>query len=165
MVYILNLKLNWRRKKKLLKILFWIVLNISNLNIGAFSTIWLQTKMKLFQLVQAHFATLGINANQSASPFNHKVLFGFSLLGSTIISIFIYAFREAKTIFEYIECVYAILFFTCLLVCFSTMVFQLSKSVEFYNFVEHNIHGKKKSVYENKIIHIHWNLIDGLNLF
>lgn len=99
--------------------------------------------MKLMQLVQKNFAELGIDSNPSAHPFNHKVLFGLFLLGSTVISIFMYAWHEANTFIEYTECIYAIFIITCLIICPLAIVLTMSKSIEFFRFAEQVLGGEK----------------------
>lgn len=108
--------------------------------------------MKLFQLVQQNFITLGINPNQSipqnTHPFSHRALFGLFLFGATIISPFLYALWEAKDLFEFTQSICTVLVTITSIISFLTFVFEMSKLVGFYDFAEKNIDGKK----------IHWNL-------
>lgn len=103
--------------------------------------------MKLFQLVQKNFAALGIHSNQSKQKFDHKILLGFFLFGSTLILSVIYVLREAKTLFEYARCISIIFVFICLITSLSTFAFKMSKYIELFEFTEKMIFdGERKSI-------------------
>lgn len=95
--------------------------------------------MKLFQLVQMNFAILGIHTSQSMNPFNHKILFGFTLFGSAIISMFMYILCEANTFFEYTHCICAIFVGIGVIINFAIFVFKTSKLIKFLESAEKNI--------------------------
>lgn len=115
-----------------------------------FSWVILSQKMKLFQLVHKNFVILGIDSNhsmpQNAYLYNHKILAGFSVLGLTIISCFMYILREANTFFDYAQCICSILVTITIILSFMTFASKTSKLEEFYDFAEKNIEGEEKSV-------------------
>lgn len=65
-------------------------------------------KMKIFQLTQKNFATVGVNPHLSLQsyPFNAKILTGFLITSLCLICNFMFAFFEAKTFIEYTQSVY-----------------------------------------------------------
>lgn len=103
--------------------------------------------MKLFQLVQHNFATLGFVLHPSMQPkansINYKIVWGFFLFGFTTISYVMFAMHEASRFIEFAVPIIACLFNVVMIVCYSTMARKLSKLIEIVDLVENNIDGEK----------------------
>lgn len=69
-------------------------------------------KIKILELTQKNFATIGIHPNlvDQSYPFNGKNLLLFLLLTSSVICNLMYVIREAKTFDEYTQSVYMLSF-------------------------------------------------------
>lgn len=92
--------------------------------------------MKIFQLTQRNFATIGISADsstQSSYQFNGQIFVGVFILGSIAICNFIYIFYEAETSAEYTESIFmstlSIPFFLALLI----LILNVKKLFELIN--------------------------------
>lgn len=87
--------------------------------------------MKIFTLIQTHYATLGIDrpSNQSTqtNPINNRILFGFSLFGCLISSQFVYIFCVANGFMDYIVCTCVTSESIIICVCLAAIVFRKAK--------------------------------------
>lgn len=65
-------------------------------------------RMKILQVTQKNFATVGISATLSTRtyPLNGQILLDFALLGLYFICYLMYTFFEAKTFAEYTQSIY-----------------------------------------------------------
>lgn len=92
--------------------------------------------MKLFQTVQKHYAALGISPSNRLAPKNPisgGVFFGFLLFGCSAVSQFVYIFRVANGLIEYMECAGSISGGIIIFVCFLPVVLRkatLFKSID-----------------------------------
>lgn len=60
--------------------------------------------MKILELVQQHYAILGVSASNQWTqkyPLNERVLFGLLLLGCSFVSHLLYIFRVASDFMDY----------------------------------------------------------------
>lgn len=61
--------------------------------------------MKIFQTIQAQYAILGVSSSNHSTRkymFSTRVLFGFLLIGCTIVSHFLYIFYVANDFMKYV---------------------------------------------------------------
>lgn len=96
--------------------------------------------MKIFQKFQIQYEILGISrtSNQlnEQSQFNERILFGILLYAYSIFSQFMYLFRFANGVMEYVESISfifgAIMIFTCFvaIVFNSTLLFENIDNME-----------------------------------
>ena len=65
-------------------------------------------KIKIFQIIQKNFATIGIGPNSAMQlrVFNGKILFTSLTLASFILSNLVYFFKDAETFTEYTQTIY-----------------------------------------------------------
>lgn len=83
-----------------------------------------EQKMKIFQTVQTHYATLGISfLNRSASS-SKRVNFGFLSFGCIFVSQSWYTFHVASSFMEYVEGICASSGTTINFACFAAIVFR-----------------------------------------
>lgn len=84
--------------------------------------------MKIFEIVQKHYAILGIgpSTQQLAQkyPFSERVILGFLLFGCGAILQFVYIFHVASGPMEYMECVCFLSGIIIMFVCFAAIVFR-----------------------------------------
>lgn len=87
----------------------------------------MEIKIEFFQTIQSNYAYFGITSHKVAQqyPFNWRLLFGFILFGCSIVSHFIYFFREANTYMEIIDCICATSGAVITCICFMAFVFQM----------------------------------------
>lgn len=96
------------------------------------------SKMKVFQLTQANFASAGIFANSTikSQRFNMEIVKSFLIIGSSITCSLMYAFLEANTFAEYTQSIYsgslaALIFFALVIIIFNVKkLFRLIKTCE-----------------------------------
>lgn len=86
----------------------------------------------LFELVQKNFAIMGITLTQSmqVNSFNGRIRFGFILLGMNIFHQYMYILNEAHGFQEYTESIYMASIGTVSFLCFSTVVFKMTRLFE-----------------------------------
>lgn len=85
--------------------------------------------MKIFKIIQKHYAVLGIGPpNQLAqkNAFNVRILIGFSLFGYLIASQLVYIFRVANGFIDYIVCICSTSAGIIVFIGFLSIVFQKS---------------------------------------
>lgn len=65
-------------------------------------------KIEIFQVIQKNLTTVGITPNLSTQPYplNGKIVMGFLILTSALISSCVYFFYFANTIVEYTQSTY-----------------------------------------------------------
>lgn len=83
--------------------------------------------MKIFKLVQSHYALLGLNSmHQSAQkyPMNATIVFGFLLLGCSVTLHFAYIFYVAEGFMDYMVCICSLCASFQITVCFAAFVFN-----------------------------------------
>lgn len=86
-----------------------------------------KVKIKILELVQRHYAILGITpSNQSPQKysFNRRVFFGFLLFGCVIVLHMMYIFRVANGFMDYIVCICSLSGNTITFICFAAVVFK-----------------------------------------
>lgn len=68
----------------------------------------LKSKMKILQIVQKNFETVGVHPNLKSHPYplNGKILMGIFILGMGVVCNFQYTFHEAKTFSESVQSMY-----------------------------------------------------------
>lgn len=85
-------------------------------------------RMKIFTIIQSQLAVLGItSSNQSAHyqyPMNRRVLFGFSLYGCCLVSLFGYLFHVANDFMEYVNSICTTSGISIMLFCFVAIVYK-----------------------------------------
>lgn len=89
----------------------------------------IQSKVKIFQVIQRHYADLGIcsSSNQlitQKSPFNGRLLFGFLLFGYFLASQLVHIFCIANGFLEYMEGVGAISATILVIIVLMAVVFR-----------------------------------------
>lgn len=86
-----------------------------------------QSNMKVFKVVQRHYATLGISASNRTSnfkPSKKRIVFGFLLFGGLIVSNLVYTFYVANGFMEYMECICATSATIIIFICFAAIVYR-----------------------------------------
>lgn len=126
-------------------------------------------KMKIFQLTQRNFATIGISADsstQSSYRFNGRIFVGVFILGSIAICNFIYIFYEAETSAEYTESIFmstlSIPFFLALLI----LILNVKKLFELINNCENLVNTsewRKSNSFLKNVIAIERNYFNHYN--
>lgn len=89
--------------------------------------------MKVFKLVQRHYATLGISSSNQwtqKSPFSPRELFVFSLFGCALISHFVYIFRVADGFMDYMVSLCSTSAGFMGIICFAAIDLRKSKLFE-----------------------------------
>lgn len=99
-----------------------------------------QLKVKAFEVVQKHYATIGIISiplqSSQKYPFSVRVFGGFLLFGCSIASHFVYMFYEANNFMEYMDCICATFASIMLFACFAiinserTLLFESIDKIE-----------------------------------
>lgn len=83
------------------------------------------SKIKVFQLTQKRFASIGIAANQS-KRFNWKILLGFLAISSYILSEMIFIImNDAQTFADYTQSIHICSIFAFQLFCFLIIVLKM----------------------------------------
>lgn len=106
--------------------------------------------MKAFQIVQKHYAILGIGCLSQQStqnypnPFNEKILVSFLFYGCILSSHFIYIFHVASGYTEYIESISATCGVIITLICYATVVFKRNAPFKLIENVEQFIATSEK---------------------
>lgn len=104
-------------------------------------------KMKIFKIIQRHYAILGIFPSSNQSPktwsFNKRVLIGFSLFGCLIISKFLYIFRGDTGFIEYMDGICTTLLSILSFLCFAIIVFRRATLFEGIDNIEKLIETSK----------------------
>lgn len=104
-------------------------------------------KMKIFQIIQRHFAILGISPSSNRSSqtysFNGRILFGFLLYVYLIPSQFLYIFRVANGFIDYVDCICSTSASILMLVGFAAMVFQKQTLFECIDKMEKQVNTSK----------------------
>lgn len=83
--------------------------------------------MKIFQIVQRRYATLGISPSQQSPrkyPFNGRILFGFLLFAYVISSQTVNIFEMDASFMGYVECFCSFSGTVLLLVAFAAIVLR-----------------------------------------
>lgn len=95
--------------------------------------------MKIFQILQRRYATLGMSPSQQSPqkyPFNERILFGFLLFALSIPSQIVYIFNMNGGFMDYMECVCTFSASVVICVCFAstilrkTLVFKIIDDME-----------------------------------
>lgn len=95
--------------------------------------------MKIFEIVQTHYADLGISPSHQSSNkygFNERVTLFLFLNGLTIVAHFAYIFYVATDFMEYVNCISATAATTIIFVCFAAIVFKSDLMFENINHLE-----------------------------
>lgn len=82
-------------------------------------------RIKIFGIVQRHYADLGIGPSNRSSqelPLNERILLFLFLNGLTIVLHFVFIFEVANGFMEYVNCISATAASTIIFVCFSAIV-------------------------------------------
>lgn len=90
-------------------------------------------KLKVFELIQRSFATVGIApilVDQSY-PLNGRILFGFLLLDSGICITVKFIIYEAKTFAEYTQCIYGCSMGAIIIISLLILILKVKKLFEF----------------------------------
>lgn len=93
-------------------------------------------KMKVFELVQIQYETLGISPSNQLNqkyPFNERILFGFFLFGFLIPSQFVYIFYVADGFMDYMVSICSTSADTLTFVSFAAIVFRRSNLFECFD--------------------------------
>lgn len=94
--------------------------------------------MEILQTSLKCFSTLGISPKQSKQEFyfNHKILLGFSLLGSSLVTHVLYLIYVAQSFDKYIESICATIAMVVVITCFVSVVFGMSILFESIDSIE-----------------------------
>lgn len=86
-------------------------------------------KLKVFQLIQKNFASVGIVSNLAIQPYpmNKKIAYDFLILVLAFFCNFTYAFCEAKTFIEYIQSIFMISITIIVNFSLLTLIFNVEK--------------------------------------
>lgn len=92
-------------------------------------------KIKIFELTQKNFASIGIDASLMAQPypFNDKILFDFLILISSIVCHLMFTFCEAKTFSEYVRSIYMFSLATLTILILVIVILNVTK---IFNLIE-----------------------------
>lgn len=92
-------------------------------------------KMKVFQIIQKNFATIGISPNLAtpAHPFNGRIFVGLFILGSSIICNLIHMFYTAKSFADYTKSIIINSDTTLIIFALLIIVFNSEKLFKFIN--------------------------------
>src|ERR1044071_4785657 len=93
------------------------------------------TKLKVFEISQKYFATIGITSNLTSKsyPFNGIVLFGFLMLCVNIYCTSMFIIFGAKTFAEYTQSVYVTTLLTLVIFCLLIITLKVNNLFEFIN--------------------------------
>lgn len=91
--------------------------------------------MKIFQLTQKNFATIGISPILSYQSWslNAEILIGFSITTVSFICTLVFAFSEAKTFIEYTQSIYIGSCAVIVILALVVIVFNVKKFFQLIN--------------------------------
>lgn len=104
--------------------------------------------MKILEIIQKHFASLGITSphqSKEKNPFNGRVFFGFLMFGCVIASQSLYIFHVANGFMEHIQGISQTSASFIIFVCFATFVFERNVLFECIGNLEELIEASKTS--------------------
>lgn len=110
------------------------------------------SKLKIFQLTQKHFATIGISRNLVMQPYpiNVNILMAFV----TIICNLVYAIDGAKTLAEYTQSIYIISMAILVIFALMIIILKVDKLFELIGNFESIVN---TSMYKNGIFKSQYN--------
>lgn len=87
------------------------------------------TNMKILQLVQKNFATLGVSPNLSLQPypFNTKIIIGFVTLSLSLSCNLVFAISEAKTFTEQTQSIYMVSLTVLIMFALTIIILKVNK--------------------------------------
>lgn len=107
------------------------------------------SKLKIFQLCQKHFATIGISPNlvMQAYPINVKIFMAFVMNHVTIISNLVYVVREAKTFAEFTQSIYFISMALLIIFALMIIILKVDKLFELIENFDRMVNTSKYQIY------------------
>lgn len=99
--------------------------------------------MKIFGIIQMHYAILGIS---SSNQYSGRVLRSFILFGFSIAAHFVYMFRVADGFMELVESICATFGNIIMFVCFAAIAFKKKLLFECIDKIEKLIGTRKASL-------------------
>lgn len=93
------------------------------------------SKLKIYQVIQKNFATLGICPNLTMQPYpiNGKIFIGFQILISGIYFLLMYIFNDAQTFIEYTQTIYICSCATLMSIAFIIILINVEKLFNLIN--------------------------------